>query len=177
MPGYPVPHHLLEFAKVHINWISDAIQPSSSSVTLFCLQSFPASGSFPMSQLLASGGQSTGASALASVFPKSIQGWSPLRFTSLISLLSKGLSIVFSKITVPNNQFFGEGNGNPLQCSCLENPMDRGAWRGMVHRVAKSWTGLKSFSTQSGYEERTEAGTMTSEVEGFCERRRCGVEL
>ena len=47
----------------------------------------------------------------------------------------------------------------------------------MVHRVAKSWTGLKSFSTQRGYEERTEAGTMTSEVEGFYERRRRRVEL
>ena len=55
----------------------------SSSVTLFsfCIQSFPASGSFPMSQLLASGGQSTGASALASVFPKIIQGWFLLSFT------------------------------------------------------------------------------------------------
>ena len=104
--GFPVPHQLLEFAQVHIHWISDAIQPSSSSVTLFCLQSFPASGSFPMSQLLASGGQSTGASALASVFPKSIQGWSPLRFTSLISLLSKGLSRVFSSNTTQKYYFF-----------------------------------------------------------------------
>ena len=65
----------------------------SFSITLFsfCLQSFPASGSFPMSWLFVSGGQSFGASASASVFPVSIQGWSPLGLTVLISLLSKGL--------------------------------------------------------------------------------------
>ena len=68
---------------------------SSSSVTLlsFCLQLCPASGSFPVSQLLASGGQSTGASASASVLPVSTQGWFPLRQTVLISLLSKRLSL------------------------------------------------------------------------------------
>ena len=65
----------------------------SSSVTPFscCLQSFPASGSFPMSQFLTSGGQSIGASALASVLPISIQDWFPLGLTGLISLQSKGL--------------------------------------------------------------------------------------
>jgi len=42
----------------------------------------------------------------------------------------------------------GEGNGNPLQCSCLENPMDRGAWQATVHRVAKNWTGLSNSHTQ-----------------------------
>ena len=70
----------------------------SSSVVCFssCPQFFPASGSFPMSQLFASGGQDIGASASAAVLPMSIQGWSPLRSTGLISLLSKGLSRVFS---------------------------------------------------------------------------------
>ena len=70
----------------------------SSSVVLFssCLQSFPASGSFQMSQSFASGGQSIGASASASVLPMNIQGWFPLRFTGLISLQSKRLSRVFS---------------------------------------------------------------------------------
>ena len=69
-----------------------------SSVTLFSfyLRSFPASGSFPVSQLFASGGQRTGVSASTSVLPKSIQGWFPLRLTGLISLLYKGLSRVFS---------------------------------------------------------------------------------
>ena len=72
-----------------------------------CLQSLPASESFPMSQLLAWGGQSTGVSALASVLPKNTQGWSPLEWTGWISLQSKGLSRVFSKTTLQKHQFFG----------------------------------------------------------------------
>ena len=67
--------------------ISSCVVPFSS-----CLQSFPASGSFQMSQFFSSGGQSIGASASAPVLPINIQGWFPLRLTSLISLLSKGLS-------------------------------------------------------------------------------------
>ena len=70
------------------------------------LQSFPASGSFPMSQFFASGGQSIGASASASVLPMNIQDWFPLRWTGWTSLLSKGLSRVFSNITVQKYQFF-----------------------------------------------------------------------
>ena len=68
---------------------------------------FPASGSFPMSQLFTLGGQSIGVSASASVLPMNIQGWFPLRLTGLISLQSKGLSRVFSNITVPKHEFFG----------------------------------------------------------------------
>ena len=71
---------------------------------LFLPQSFPASGSFPMSRLFATGVQSTGASAL--VLPMYIQGWSPLGLTGLMSLLSKGLSRVFSRTTVQKHQFF-----------------------------------------------------------------------
>ena len=80
----------------------------SSSCVLFssCLQAFPASGSFPMSQLLASGGQSTGASASASVLPMNIQDWFPLELTGWISLQSKRLSRVFSNTTVQKHQFF-----------------------------------------------------------------------
>ena len=73
----------------------------------FCLQSFPASGSFPMSWLFTLGGQSIGASASASVLPMSIQGWFPLRLTGLISLMSKGLSRAFSSTTDQKHQFFG----------------------------------------------------------------------
>ena len=85
-------------------WCHAAI---SSSVVPFpsCLQSFPASGSFQMSQLLASGGQSTGASALASFLTKKSQGWSPSEWTGWISLQSKGLSRVFFNITLQNHQF------------------------------------------------------------------------
>ena len=78
----------------------------SSVVPFSCLQSFPASGSFLMSQLFASGGQSIGASALASVLPMNIQGWFHLGLTGWISLLSKGLSRVFSDTTVQKHQFF-----------------------------------------------------------------------
>ena len=79
-----------------------------SSVISFssCLQSFSVSGSFPMSQLLASGGQSIGVSASASIFSVTIQGWFPLRLTGLISLWSKRLSRVFSNTTVQKHQFF-----------------------------------------------------------------------
>ena len=74
---------------------------SSSVIPFFsCLPSFPASGYFPMNQFFASGGQSIGASASASVLPMNIQDWFPLGWTGLISLQSKGLSRVFSNTTV-----------------------------------------------------------------------------
>ena len=72
---------------------------------LLCLQSFPASGSFPVSWLFTSSGQSTGASP--SVFPMNVQGWFPLGLTGLIALLSKGLRRVFSSTTIQKHQFFG----------------------------------------------------------------------
>ena len=107
-PGFSVLPYLLEFAQTDVHWVGDAIQTSHPlSPFSSCLQYFPASGSFPMSQLFTSGGQSIGASALASVLPMNIQGWSPLGLTGLISLLSKGLSRVFSKTTVQKHQFFG----------------------------------------------------------------------
>ena len=71
-----------------------------------CPQSFPASGSFPMSQLFASGGENIGVSALTSVFPMNTQDWSPFGWTGWISLQSKGLSRVFSCTTVQKHQFF-----------------------------------------------------------------------
>ena len=79
---------------------------SSATHTSSCPQSFAASGSFPMSQLFTSDGQNIGASALASVLPKNIQDWFPLRLTGLISLQSKGLSGVFSSTMVWKNRFF-----------------------------------------------------------------------
>jgi len=82
--------------------ISFSVVPFSS-----CPQPLPASGSFPMSQSFAWGGQSTGVSALASFLPKKSQDWSPLEWTVWISLQSKGLSRVFSNTTVQKHQFFG----------------------------------------------------------------------
>ena len=80
-----------------------------SSVIPFssCPQSFPASGSFPMSQLFTSGGQNIGFSASKSVLPMNTQDWSPLGWTGWISLKFKGLSRVFSNTTVQKHQFFG----------------------------------------------------------------------
>ena len=82
--------------------ISSSVGPFSSH-----LHSFPASGSFPMSQLFTSGGQSIGASASTSVLPMNIQDWFPIGWTGWISLKSKGLSRVFSNTTVQKHQFFG----------------------------------------------------------------------
>ena len=82
--------------------ISSSVIPFSS-----CLQSFPASGSFQMSQFFTSGGQSIGVSALSSVLPMNTQDWSPLGWTGWISLQSKGLSRVFSNNTVQKHPFFG----------------------------------------------------------------------
>ena len=81
--------------------ISSSVVPFS-----FCLQSFPTSGSFPMSQVFTSGGQSIGVSALASALPMNIQDLFPLGWTGWISLLSKGLSRVFSNTTVQKHPFF-----------------------------------------------------------------------
>ena len=87
-------------------WCHPAI---SSSVVPFssCPQSLPASGSFPMSQFFAWGGQSIGVSASASVLPMNTQDWSPSGWTGWISLQSKGLSRVFSNTTVQKQQIFG----------------------------------------------------------------------
>ena len=109
-PGFPVLHHLPEFAQTHVHWVNDAIQPSHplsppSHPALNLSQQ--ASGSFPMSWLFKSEGQSTGHSVSASVLPMNIQGWFPLGLTGLITLLSKGLLRVFSTPTVQKHQFFG----------------------------------------------------------------------
>ena len=90
----------------------------SSSVVLLssCLQTFPASGSFPMSQLFATGSQSIGASASTSILPMNIQDWFPWGLTGLLSLQSKGLSRVFSNTAVQKHQSFG------TQLSLESNP-------------------------------------------------------
>ena len=91
-------------------WSSQWCHPTISSFVITfssCLQSLPTSGSFPRSQFFTSGGRSIGASALASVLPMNIQHWFPLGLTGWISLQSKGLSRVFSNITVQEQLFFG----------------------------------------------------------------------
>ena len=87
-------------------WCHSTISSSVIQISS-CPQFFWASGSFPMNQLCTSGGQSIGASASASVLPMNIQSWFPLGLTCLISLLSKGLSRVYSSTTARKCQFFG----------------------------------------------------------------------
>ena len=105
-------------------WRHPAI--SSSVVPFSCPQSLAASGSFPMSQLFAWGGQSTGVSASASVLPMNTQDWSPLGWTGWISLQSKGLSRVFSNTTVQKHQFFSaqlsSQSNSHIQTWPLEKP-------------------------------------------------------
>ena len=106
----------------------------SSSVNPFfsCLQSFPASGSFPVSQLIASGGQSIRASASASVLPMNVQGWFPLGLTGSISLLLKGLSRVFSSTTVWKHKFFDTWpslwSNSDIHTWLLEKTIDLTIW-------------------------------------------------
>ena len=113
MPGLPVHHQLPEFTQTYpplSQWchptISSSVNPFSS-----CLQSFPASASFQMSQFFTSGGQRTGVSASISVLPMNVQDWFPLKWTGWISLQSKGLSRVFSNTTVQKLQFLGRPLG------------------------------------------------------------------
>ena len=109
MPAFPVHHQFREFTQTHVHWVSDAIQPSHplSSPSPPAPNPSQASESSPISQFFASGGQSTGVSALASFFPKKSQGWSPSEWIGCISLQFKGLSRVFSNTTVQKHQFFG----------------------------------------------------------------------
>ena len=109
MPGFPAHHQLPEPTQTSQCPSSQWCHPtSSSSIIPFSshLQTFPASGSFQMSQLFASGGRSIGVSVSASVLPMNTQNWYALGWTGWISLQSKGLSRVFSNTTVQKHQFF-----------------------------------------------------------------------
>ena len=105
----PCPSSALKLTQTHVHWVGDAIPTISSSIVpfSFCLQSYPALRSFPLSQFFISGGQSIGVSVSASVLPMNIQDWFPLGWTGWISMQAKGLSRVFSNTTVQKHQFFG----------------------------------------------------------------------
>ena len=107
-PGLPVHCQPPELTQTRAHWVGDANQPSHplSSHLSSCLQSFPASGSFLMSQFFASGGQSIGASVSASVLQMNIQDWFPLGLIGLISLQFKELLRGFSNTTVQKHHFF-----------------------------------------------------------------------
>ena len=109
-PSLTLSQNLLKFMSIGLMMPSNHLILISShfisALFSFCLQSFPASGSFPMRQLFTSGGQSIGASASASVLPKNIQDCLTLGLTGLISLQSRGLSGVFYSTTIWKDQFF-----------------------------------------------------------------------
>ena len=111
----------------HPNILSSFVPFSS------CLQSPPASGSFPMSWLFVSGGQTTGASALASALPMNIQGWFPLGLTGLISLLFKGLSRIFSTTTVWKYRY----STNNVSCLFLQRGSD--SWMPAKQHLSCGW--------------------------------------
>ena len=122
-------------------WFYPTISSSETPFS-FCLQSFSASRSFPVSQLFTSGGQSIGTSTSASVLPTNIQGWFPLGLTGLISLQSKGLSRVFSSATIRKCQFFNTRpylwSNSPLtHCMLLTQVLSRVpvTWPKYVHHL------------------------------------------
>ena len=123
MTGFPVLHYLPDRVcsnSCPLNWWGYLTISSSATLFSFCLQSFPASGSFPISQLSTSGGQSIGAPASASVLPMNIQGWFPWGLTSLISLQLKGLSRVFSSTRVWKHGFFSIICVQCCKCPCKQ---------------------------------------------------------
>ena len=105
-PRCPSPTPGVHLNSCPLSWWCHPTISSSVSPFYSCLQSFPESGSFPMNQFFASGNQSIGVSASASVLPMNIQDWFPLGWTGWISLQSKGLSRVSSNPTVWKHQFF-----------------------------------------------------------------------
>ena len=102
-PGFPLLRHFWDLAQTPVHWVGDAIQPSHPLLSPFLPLIFPSFIIFLMSWLFASGGQSIGALASASVLPMNIQDWFPLELTGLISLLFKGLSRVFSRTRTKNH--------------------------------------------------------------------------
>ena len=150
--GFPVHRQLLELSQTHaLSWwchptISSSVVPFSS-----CLQSFTASGSFPMSQFFSSSGQSIRASASASVLPMNIQGWFPLGLTGLISLLSKGLSRVFKHHSsnasiLQHSAFLDSSVGKESICNAGDPSfipvLGRSSREGIGYPLQYSWASL-----------------------------------
>ena len=136
--------------------ISSSVVPLSS-----CLQSFPASGSFQMSQFFTSGGQNIGASASTSVLPMNIQAWFPLGWTDLMSLRSKGLLRIISNTTVQKHQFFASGGQSVgVSASTSVLPINTQDWSPL------GWTGW--ISLQSKGLSRVFSSTTVQKHQFFC---------
>ena len=123
----PISQSLLKFISIELVMLSNHL--TICHPLLLCLQSFPASGSFPMRWLLASGGQSIGASASATILPMNIQGWFPLGLTGLISFQSKGLTTT----TIQKHQFFTS------QLSLWTNSLVRDCWKNHSFEYTDLW--------------------------------------
>ena len=126
-PVFPVHHQLPELAQTHVHRVGDAIEPSSAIPFSSYLQSFLASGSFPVSQFFAPGGQSIGASVQPQSFQRTPRTDLPVGWTGWIFFQSKGLSRVFSNPTVQKHQFFDTQlslwSNSPIRTWLLENHM------------------------------------------------------
>ena len=119
-PGLPVHHQLLELTQLHVHRVSDVIQPSHPLLSPFPPAfNLSQNQSFLVSHFFASGGQSIGVSASVSVLPMNIQDWSPLGWTSWISLQSKRLSRVFSNTTIQKHPFFSAPSGRKFLLKLL----------------------------------------------------------
>ena len=145
-PDLHSPHKL---AQIHVHWVSDTIQPSHPLLppSPFAFNPSQHWGLFQVSCLFISGGQSIGTSASASVLSMNIQGWFPLGLTGLLSLLSNGLSSVFSSITIQKHQFFG------AQLSL---------WASLMAELVKNLPAMwETWVPSLGWEDPLEKGTAT----------------
>ena len=151
-PGLPIHHQLHPNPCASSRWCHPSIL---SSVIPFssCPQSFPASGSFQMSQLFSSGHQIIGVAASKSLLPINTQDWSPLGRTGWISLQSKGLSRVFSNTTVQKHQFFASG-GQSIGASASASVLPMNiqdwfplGWTGWISLQSKGLSRVFSYTT------------------------------
>ena len=143
-PGFPVLHHLPEFAQIHVHWVDDVIQPFHLLLSPSCLQSFLASGSFPMSRFFASDAQSIVASASASVLPVNIQGWFPLGLTGFLKTPNQ-----YNYSISNTNEKWGK-NGYPHQ-KVVNNFLSNG----LLENCLQKWWGL-TWTDMEGCPQNTE---------------------
>ena len=138
--------------------ISSSVIPFSS-----CLQSFPASGSFLVSQFFVSGGQSFRVSASASDLPMNTQNWFPLRWTGWISLQSKGLSKVISNSTVQKHQFFGK-----LESWIFQNDCSTKKWKEMQLYFYHIFRQLQFYSQRQKHNGSESEIAFFLLLQGYC---------
>ena len=181
MPGFPVLHPLPKLDQTHVHWVGNAIQPSHPLLIVSfssCLQSLPASVSFLMSQLFASGGQSIGVTVSASVLLRNIQDWFLLRLTGLISLQFKKISRVFSNTTVLTYSSLCQWNHGKVKVIWNQVKWNLGCRYHVPVGIRSIWTTLEFLvstisvcsSKVSQYSVRTIQGSLAA-VHGVAKSR------